>query len=96
MQVCIHRGTQQIGGTCIELASGGQRILLDLGRPLDLDEADAERALPVIPGLRTGGDDHRPGAVSRRGAGRGGGGLRGYPGVGAGGGEAGRPEWLRA
>lgn len=56
MQVCIHRGTQQIGGTCIELASGGQRILLDLGRPLDLDEADAQRALPAIPGLRTGGE----------------------------------------
>jgi len=32
--VCIHRGTQQIGGTCIELTCGVSRVLLDLGLPL--------------------------------------------------------------
>jgi len=38
----IHRGSRQIGGSCIELASDGSRILLDFGLPLD--EPDAEPA----------------------------------------------------
>lgn len=35
MKVCIHRGTKQIGGSCIELEHAGARILLDVGLPLD-------------------------------------------------------------
>jgi ribonuclease J len=54
MKLCVHRGTEQIGGTCIELESDGVRILLDLGRPLDADDADARRAVPEISGLRDG------------------------------------------
>ncbi len=34
MKLTIHRGTHQIGGTCIELCSGKTRILLDYGMPL--------------------------------------------------------------
>jgi len=34
MNLCIHRGTNEIGGTCIELKSGSSRILLDFGMPL--------------------------------------------------------------
>lgn len=34
MQVIIHRGAHEIGGTCIELATNRSRILLDLGLPL--------------------------------------------------------------
>ena len=49
--VCIHRGTQQIGGTCIELSCQGKRILLDLGLPLDVGEVDPVTLLPPIPGL---------------------------------------------
>ncbi|CAN0621699.1 protein of unknown function [Burkholderia multivorans] len=30
MRVCIHRGSKQIGGSCIELEAKGQRIVLDL------------------------------------------------------------------
>ena len=30
----IHRGTHEIGGTCIELSSGNTRIILDIGMPL--------------------------------------------------------------
>jgi ribonuclease J len=51
--VCIHRGTQQIGGTCIELAYGGCRILLDLGLPLDAGDTDPATLLPNVPGLLT-------------------------------------------
>jgi ribonuclease J len=47
----IHRGTQQIGGTCVELEAGGARILLDLGLPLDADGV-SESLLPEIAGLR--------------------------------------------
>jgi ribonuclease J len=35
MLLNIHRGTNEIGGTCIELQSGEARIILDLGLPLD-------------------------------------------------------------
>src|SRR6056297_2762837 len=34
MNLTIHRGTNEIGGTCIELNSGNSRILLDFGMPL--------------------------------------------------------------
>lgn len=47
----IHRGTQQIGGTCIELEAAGERILLDLGLPLDADGLSDE-LLPDVSGLR--------------------------------------------
>jgi ribonuclease J len=52
-RVCIHRGTQQIGGTCIELACGAYRILLDLGLPLDAGDTDPATLLPNVPGLLT-------------------------------------------
>jgi len=34
MNLIIHRGTNEIGGTCVELNSGKSRILLDFGMPL--------------------------------------------------------------
>ncbi len=51
-RVCVHRGTQQIGGTCIELSCNGARILLDLGLPLDAGDTDPRTLLPAISGLR--------------------------------------------
>lgn len=42
MKVCIHRGAEEIGGSCIELrACDGGRLLLDLGLPLDRVAGDA-------------------------------------------------------
>jgi ribonuclease J len=35
MRVCIHRGSAQIGGSCVEVEHEGRRLLLDLGLPLD-------------------------------------------------------------
>lgn len=49
MKVRIHRGTQQIGGTCIELAASGDRIALDFGLPLDGDATDTS-LVPEIAG----------------------------------------------
>ncbi len=48
-RACIHRGAAQVGGTCIELEAGGQRLLLDLGMPLDAE--DGEIPLPDVAGL---------------------------------------------
>ena len=45
--VCIHRGAKQIGGTCIELEQDGARLILDLGLPLDADEATPD-LLPAV------------------------------------------------
>jgi ribonuclease J len=47
MKACIHRGTKEIGGTCIELESQGRRIVLDVGLPLDVDDPDAVALYPV-------------------------------------------------
>ncbi len=52
---CIHRGALQIGGTCIELACGDARLLLDLGLPLDADDTAPETLLPAVRGFRDGG-----------------------------------------
>lgn len=55
MRVRIHRGTKEIGGTCIELEADGARLLLDLGLPLDgnLDDVSSH---PAIEGLAGSGD----------------------------------------
>src|ERR1035437_7061369 len=50
MKLCIHRGTREIGGTCVEVESSGQRILLDLGLPLNAKDV-ASTPLPAISGL---------------------------------------------
>jgi ribonuclease J len=50
MRVRIHRGTQEIGGTCIELEASGSRIVLDLGLPLSAESPEA-CPLPSVEGL---------------------------------------------
>ena len=57
MRIRIHRGTQEIGGTCIEMEAGGCRIALDVGMPLDAGEADAAGLLPAVAGFREHSDD---------------------------------------
>ena len=34
MQITIHRGTHEIGGNCVEIATDSSRIILDVGMPL--------------------------------------------------------------
>jgi len=51
MRVRIHRGTQEIGGSCIELANdAGERIVVDVGRPLWAGW-DEEVATPEVSGF---------------------------------------------
>ena len=54
MKIRIHRGTKEIGGTCIEIEAQGKRIALDVGLPLDApDDVEAHRSLlPHVPGFR--------------------------------------------
>ena len=66
MNLTIHRGTNEIGGSCVELRSQGKSLLLDIGTPLvnadrtrfDAAKLDrpvaqllADKLLPDIPGL---------------------------------------------
>lgn len=58
MRVCIHRGTQEIGGSCIEIEANGKRIVLDLGLPLTAGPNDnPEDFFPLVKGLREPADD---------------------------------------
>ncbi|MFO7461389.1 MAG: MBL fold metallo-hydrolase, partial [Desulfatiglandales bacterium] len=50
MGACIHRGSKQIGGSCVEVESGGQRLLIDFGLPLDAEENHGQY-VPSIFGL---------------------------------------------
>ncbi|WP_313905158.1 MBL fold metallo-hydrolase [Rhizobium leguminosarum] len=51
LQICIHRGTNQIGGSCVELQYAGTRIVVDLGLPLDAELEAAD--LPDIPSIHS-------------------------------------------
>ena len=56
MRIRIHRGTQEIGGTCIEVEAGGKRLALDVGLPLDAPDEAHETLLPQVPGFRNQDD----------------------------------------
>lgn len=62
MNVRILGGAHEIGGNCVELEADGQRLLLDLGRPLSAGPDD-DVPLPPVTGLDTGGDPGLRGIV---------------------------------
>ena len=67
MKITIHRGTNEIGGSCVELITATTRLVLDLGLPLvdanrepfdsraalakPVETLKAEKVVPAIPGL---------------------------------------------
>lgn len=52
MNIIIHRGSHQIGGSCIELSSENTRILLDIGKELpSLDETTPDETA-LLPGVK--------------------------------------------
>lgn len=65
-QLVVHRGSDAIGGSCIEIKSGKSRIIFDLGKPLmengggEIDENDLNnpsienKILPNLTGLYKG------------------------------------------
>lgn len=66
MKLTIHRGTKEIGGSCIEVTTASTRLVLDLGLPLvdahrepfdsraalakSTDQLKAEKVIPAILG----------------------------------------------
>ena len=42
MILTIHRGTHEIGGSCVEICTDKAKILIDLGMPLDYDKHTTE------------------------------------------------------
>lgn len=55
MQVRIHRGSKEIGGSCVEVEADGARLLLDIGKPMSAGWNDVV-PLPAVPGLADGDD----------------------------------------
>lgn len=53
MNVRIHRGCDEIGGSCVEVEFRGSRLIIDVGRPLSA-ERDEFVPLPAVPGLGSG------------------------------------------
>jgi ribonuclease J len=52
----IHRGAEEVGGSCVEVeATGGDRLVLDLGLPLEIGR-DEKTPIPSVAGLRDGDD----------------------------------------
>ncbi len=49
MQIIIYRGTKEIGGTLVELKTGGSRILIDAGYPLFLNNKPIEDEISLYP-----------------------------------------------
>lgn len=52
IQVIVHRGSRQIGGSCVEIATATTRVLIDAGAPLD-DSVPCD--LPPIAGVTLSG-----------------------------------------
>ena len=53
LNLTIHRGTNQIGGSCVEIATASIRLLIDIGLPLDSvvkKPEDLKQYLPKIEG----------------------------------------------
>ncbi len=57
MKLIIHRGTHQIGGSCVEVMAGKTRIVIDAGLPLpslEDEESFKKHSFPKVGGLFTG------------------------------------------
>ena len=52
MKLIIHRGTHQIGGSCVEVMAGKTRIVVDAGLPLPSLEDEATFEAPVFPDVK--------------------------------------------
>lgn len=44
MEMVIHRGSREIGGSCVQISAGGSSILLDAGEPLGQSTAQVDLA----------------------------------------------------
>lgn len=56
MKIIIHRGTHEIGGSCVEIRTDQSKILLDVGMPLDFDSRTQEEQVQIRHEARTWAD----------------------------------------
>ena len=79
MRLTIHRGTKEIGGSCVAVSTETTRIIIDVGLPLvnqdrepfdrksikgkTVEQLVAEKAIPPVPGLFIADDVDRPDAI---------------------------------
>ena len=47
MTLTIHRGTHEIGGSCVEIRTDKAKILIDLCMPLDYDKRSREEQTEI-------------------------------------------------
>jgi ribonuclease J len=67
ISVTVHRGSNEIGGNCVEIATGKSRLILDVGLPLSemMHNSTARKIKPDRDGLiRRGVIKHIPGLFS--------------------------------
>ncbi|MFQ5700191.1 MAG: MBL fold metallo-hydrolase [Myxococcota bacterium] len=62
MRAKIHRGAHEIGGSCVEVEAQGERLVLDIGKPITAGP-DEDVPLPAVPGLAQGGDPSLRGVI---------------------------------
>lgn len=55
MRVRVHRGSHEVGGSCVEVEHDGSRLVLDVGKPLTAGWRETV-PLPDVPGLADGSD----------------------------------------
>lgn len=67
MRIIIHRGTREIGGSCVELTHGAARLILDVGAPLPpskgAEVVERREDLPGVAGLFDAKDNVNPDAA---------------------------------
>ncbi len=49
MNLTIHRGTNEIGGSCVEISTANTRLLIDVGLPLDSNVKTIDELNPFLP-----------------------------------------------
>lgn len=55
MRVRVHRGCREIGGSCVEVAAQGSRLVLDVGKPTTAQWGE-HVPFPDVPGFAAGDD----------------------------------------
>jgi ribonuclease J len=58
--ITIHRGSRQIGGSCVELSCDGTRLIIDAGLPLDAESVNTPGVRLAVPGLFIDVPDEKP------------------------------------
>lgn len=48
MRLIIHRGSHEIGGSCVEISTPESRVLIDFGMPLDIESRSVEQQQGVL------------------------------------------------